>query len=452
MKIGWASRDFTPDRPGMALGQVYTRIARTALDPLTLTALAIEATDARDQAIIVSCDLGMVSDALQRAVRERLATRLPAVPPEKLILCATHTHTSLVIQEGWYTHPGGDVMTPHEGVVLVADRATEAAVEAWERRSPQTVRPAFGHAVVGHNRRMIYADGSSEMYGRTDRADFVCVEGSEDHSLDMLFAWDKDGRLTGILLVIPCPPQVDESLAVWSADYWHEVREELRARLGRHLPVVGLCAAAGDQSQRPLLYGREEEAMRQRRGVSERREIALRVADAVVRALACTGSVVGEIPFAHRVERLALATRRATPEDRAWATTEHERVSKVYDPNGWICRRLREIMASADSDPVVPFMTEIHALRLGEIAIATNPFELFLDYGLRIKARSPAAQTFVVQLASGTGWYLPTERAMRGRGYGGNLLVAPVGPEGGNALVAETLRMIQSLYQNPASR
>ena len=33
--------------------------------------------------------------------------------------------------------------------------------------------------------------------------------------------------------------------------------------------------------------------------------------------------------------------------------------------------------------------------------MATNPFELFLDYGLRIKARSEAPQTFIVQLACG---------------------------------------------------
>jgi len=35
---------------------------------------------------------------------------------------------------------------------------------------------------------------------------------------------------------------------------------------------------------------------------------------------------------------------------------------------------------------------------MGDVAITTNPFELFVDFGVQIKACSPALQTFVVQL------------------------------------------------------
>ena len=38
---------------------------------------------------------------------------------------------------------------------------------------------------------------------------------------------------------------------------------------------------------------------------------------------------------------------------------------------------------------------ELHVLRLGDVAIATNEFELYTDYGVQMKARSPAVQTFV---------------------------------------------------------
>ena len=37
---------------------------------------------------------------------------------------------------------------------------------------------------------------------------------------------------------------------------------------------------------------------------------------------------------------------------------------------------------------------EVHIIRIGDVVIATNPFELYLDYGMRIKGRSPAVQTF----------------------------------------------------------
>src|SRR5690606_1982771 len=42
---------------------------------------------------------------------------------------------------------------------------------------------------------------------------------------------------------------------------------------------------------------------------------------------------------------------------------------------------------------------EVHVVRLGEIAFATNPFEYYLDFGIQIKVRSPFVQTFLVQLA-----------------------------------------------------
>ena len=40
-------------------------------------------------------------------------------------------------------------------------------------------------------------------------------------------------------------------------------------------------------------------------------------------------------------------------------------------------------------------------LRIGDVVICTSTLELFTDYGVQMKARSPAAQTFVIQLVGG---------------------------------------------------
>jgi hypothetical protein len=74
---------------------------------------------------------------------------------------------------------------------------------------------------------------------------------------------------------------------------------------------------------------------------------------------------------------------------------------------------------------------EIHVLRIGDIVVCTNQFELFTDYGIRMQARSNALQTFVVQLAAGAGSYLPTEKAVKGGGYSAIVQSSLVGPEGG---------------------
>lgn len=95
-----------------------------------------------------------------------------------------------------------------------------------------------------------------------------------------------------------------------------------------------------------------------------------------------------------------------------------------------------------EGDPVHP--VELHVIRLGDAMIATSPFELFMDYGIRLKARSKAVLTLLVQLAGQDCGYLPTERAVRGGGYSAENY--RVGPEGGQLLVEETLKHINALF------
>ena len=443
--VGTATRDITPTRPALIQGQKHARIGQTALDPITVTAWAIG--DSTSHVVLVSCDLAIPSDGLYASVRGQLAERLSEITPEAVILTATHTHTSLVIEDGFYVHPGGDVMTPAECESWVSARIVDAVAEAWSSRCDRILGRAFGHAVVGHNRYAVYASGEAQMYGKTGRADFAHIGGYEDHSVDMLFAWEPDGRLCGLMLVIPCPSQVDEHLKEFSADYWHDVRVELRRRLGEDLSVLGLCGAAGDQSPHFLLYGDQEEEMRERRGISEREEIAQRVADAVDRALACT-SPDRDAPCAldHRWRRLELSPRRISQKERDWSASSLEEAVSKGDTESWWPTRLRRVVETFNGVlEAVPVPAEIHALRIGDLVLTTNPFELFLDYGLQIKARSPARQALVVQLA-GRNMYLPTARAVEAGSYGALPVVTPVGPEGGAELVEETLSLIADIY------
>ena len=444
IRLGTATRDITPTRPALIQGQKHVRLGQTALDPITVTAWAIGAPT--DHAILVSCDLAFPSDGLYSSVRAQLTVQQPEIDPAAVILLATHTHTSLVLEDGFYPHPGGDVMTAAECEALVATQIVDAVVAAWTSRQERILRRAFGHAVVGHNRYAVYASGEGQMYGKTGRDDFTHIGGYEDHGADMLFAWDADGHLTGVLLVLPCPSQVDEHLREFSADYWHEVRLELRQRLGKDLSVLALCGAAGDQSPHFLLYAEQEQEMRERRGLSERQEIAHRVADAVDRALDCTWPDDVPCILHHKWRHLELSPRRISQKERDWSAVALEESVSKGDTDSWWPTGLRRVVGTFDGlRESPPVATEIHALRIGDLVLTTNPFELFLDYALRIKARSPARQTLVVQLA-GRNMYLPTARAVEAGSYGALPVVTPVGPEGGAELVEETLALIADIY------
>jgi hypothetical protein len=87
-------------------------------------------------------------------------------------------------------------------------------------------------------------------------------------------------------------------------------------------------------------------------------------------------------------------------------------------------------------------------VKFGDIAFASNRFELFMDYQHRIQARSPFEQTFIVQLVTdvnGVGSYLATEKGVRNKGYSATPYCNQVSPKGGQELVEETLNMLNKL-------
>ncbi len=464
MLIGWSVADVTPPRPVVLRGQFHARISQHVQDPLTATALALESPGPdgdNEQAIMVSCDRVNVPSCIQERLTAELAPRLSGFEPDKLFLNATHTHTAPEIEEGIYPPQGPEVMTPTEYADLFVERVAEAVVEAWEGRTEGGLSWGYGQAVVGHNRRITYAGGVSKMYGRTDQADFECVEGYEDHGVDLLFTWDLRQRLTGIVINLACPSQVTEGESYVSADFWHEARQEVRKRLGDDVFILPQCGAAGDQSPHLLLHQRAEEEMRRRRGLTEREEIGRRIATAVDDVLPLARKEVHtDPPFRHTVESLRLPVRMVTAAEYEEARRQcDEWEAKQPDPQDVVAFSRRYVMlrrygkvvaryAAQQDNPV--YETEVHALRLGEVAMATNPFELFLDFGLRIKARCRALQTFVVQL-TGTGrntmsGYLPTARAVAAKSYGAEVADNVVGPTAGQVLVDRTVEMLNALW------
>jgi hypothetical protein len=452
--VGGATVSITPEEPVALSGQFHTRIARTVENPVTATAVALEARDGQkvvDQAIMVACDLVAIRGTIQDDLRKRLEGKLPGFDLEKLFLSATHTHTAPVMREGNYDIPKDGVMQPAEYVEFLLERLGQVVAEAWERRKPGGVSWALGHAVVGHNRRAVYADGTAKMYGATNTPGFRGLEGYEDHGVEMLFFWDREENPVALAINVACPSQEVESRSAVNADFWHEVRQSLRGRYGEDLCVLGWTGASGDQSPHLMFRKAAEERMRRLRGLTRTEEIARRIVAAVdFFNDTATTEIYTDVPMVHLVSDVELPVRKVTDEEIAGVKARIAELLRKTEPGSAGRRRLRwhravvERYESQDEKPAYPM--ELHVLRLGDAAVATNPFELYLDFGVAIKARSPAVQTFVIQLAGASGIYVPTSEAVRGGGYSAEIQSNLVGPEGGQVLVDRTVETIREAW------
>jgi hypothetical protein len=481
LHIGWAEVDITPQElPVYIAGQFCIRVSEGIADPIKATALVLESNG--EHVVFVSIDTVSISEPLRDTVREQLHEA--GLDPQKVILNATHTHEapnnrlwpSGVVRNFDKEKEGFDPgYKPAENYVkFAAARIAEAVSEAWQKRAPGGV--AFGqeYAVIGRNRRWVDTEGNSVMYGLNEKTaeKFDHIEGYEDHSLNILATYDADKNLTGVIINVPAPSQETEHLFEVSADYWCETRQELRARFGEKLFILPQCSAAGDLTPHLIFDKPAHERMLQLRGRSGRQEVAMRIAEAVDRVLPYLPSTIDPAPvLKHHYETLQLpmnSLSEADVEDARrnagewWAKYETERQKILDNPElqneprwyvpatqafnrfGWY----HDVIGRYEKSKTDPnYAAEVHILKLGDIAFATNPFEYYLDFGIQIKVKSPALQTFIVQLA-GSGTYVPSPRAAAGGGYGAVPASNPVGPEGGKVLAEYTLEKLNELMES----
>ncbi len=449
--VGGATVSITPDQPVALWGQMHTRISTGVESPVTATVLALESVDggvSLDQTVMVACDLVSIPRQALEKTRTKVAKRLPDFPIHKIVLSATHTHTGPVMTEGLYEIPADGVMQPTEYVDFFAERVAEAIEAGWNSRSRGKVSWGLSQAVIAQNRRTVYDDGTTAMYGATNRPNFYMIEGYEDHTVECLFFWDLEGKLIATSVNVACPSQEVEGGSAINADFWHQVRETLRASHGKDLHVLAWTGAGGDQSPHLMFRKQAEERMRNLRGISRLDEIARRIVNAWNEAYdGAQKDQHADVPLVHTVQEIVLPRREVLEREWLMAKSKIEDLSKQQGKgtllywHGGVVKRFERQLAGT----VEPYRMELHVIRLGEIAIATNPFELYTDYGIQMKARSPALQTFVIQLA-GPGTYLPSARAVQGGGYSAIAESNEVGPEGGRMLVEKTLEQIDTLW------
>ena len=386
-------------------GQFDPRVCETIRDDLEANILYVSSAEHR--IILANLDhLGVFSADYIEACTRSIAAKT-SVPAENVLIFSTHTHA------GPYAWDVGGNTINVAHLEKMRDALTSGAAEAVENAAPANASSAVGTALIGHNRRFCWSDGSHTMYGDPGRADFIGLEGPNDPSQAVLALTGCDGRYTAILHNNCAHSTCVGSGDFASADFPGEARQQIRSALNApSLPVLYMQGASGDTcpgagNREPRLSA--EELLR---------KSGTLLADETLRLL--EGARCVETPELS-IESLLVEVpvRLPTPEmldeaRRAAASPDTSRMARSRAEG-----QLRVVEEFGD-DPVE--RPTLHALRVGEFAAAFLPGELYCQFGLDIKRRSPFPITAVVQLTGAYRCgYLPTTYGFIGGGYSADL-------------------------------
>lgn len=489
MQIGWSEIDITPNERIKLAGQFYERVSEGIHSRISIVAMALSTE--YDQVVFCACDLACIYPNLMDLVRRNLIGpwRSGNGPDyKKVIVSATHTHNSYLYKStslyalpdnilGRYLPPSmkylpkvtaDGVLPESDALYFLADKISEAILDAWANRKEGYVMNAFGRAAVGMCKRVVYNDGRAKTLGETNISDFESLESGNDSGIELLFTFNDKKRCTGVVANVACPAQVMEHNSVISADYWGAVREFVRKRFGVKFKVLGLCGAAGDQYPKDLIRQTERVMT-----IGDSRDLQLRydsnccriagkrIANEIISAAEElydeNGSlkyIMSDTTIIHRVNAVKLPVRRVSSKEyedavevlREYIECFEKDGTYTYEDNADMHSYAGIIARYEYQQTMELYPVEMHTVRLGDVAFVTNGFELFLDYGNKIRARSPAKQTFISQLSCSSDGYLPTEKAEKGGHYSAYVSSGIVGHEGGDLLVRHTLEELRLLF------
>ena len=468
LKIGWSKKDITPYGRTVSLaGMGNMKVTSEIRDSIYVTALVIDGEN--DQFALVSCDFLNVPYFIMKEVREKLAD-LKGFNPENIIISAIHTHTAPYTDSSgpsklWGAYFDfsdefvGDIMNPREFSDSIVENITGAITDAWTNRAEGGVAFELAYPGVAFSRRSAYKDGSSIMYGGSGIKGFSGFEDASDPGVELMFTFDSGAKVTGVVANIACPSQAIELSLAISADYMGEARRLLKE--DHDIYLLGQIAPAGDQSPRDMLRQKWKKSSnyfsRDHHDDAHMKEMGRRLAEAIgLRMKAAAKSIEWALPVSAGCSHIDLPLFEVTQE-------QYDEAKVIYDALNLVLSQSNNVFTKEQRQIYMKYAgiynryhlqqrsdklsIEIVALRIGDAAFISNPFELYTTYGMQIKGLSAADQTFCVQLANGNSGYLPSQRAVDGGSYGAQPYSCLVGPEGGDELVEKSLEIINKLFE-----
>jgi neutral ceramidase len=418
LRAGAYAQDITPVKfPISVNGGMTDRLATKVHDRLHARCLVLD--DGTTKIAIVVCDSCMIPREVTDPAK-KMAAKLTGIPPDRILISATHTHTAPTVSGVFQSEPDAAYQK------YLAEKIAAGIEKAHRQLTPAKIGWGVGKddAQV-FNRRWKIKPGSmlaQDPFGNTtDRvkmnpgylhADIIEPAGPVDPDVSFVSVQSTDGKAIAFLAnyslhYVGGVPEL-------SADYFAMFAERMATHLDATPPsppsqggarggdFVGILSNGTSGNINNVNFGKAGPGKRQQG------EQARVVSESVAKAAFDAYKKIKHhdwIPIKMAQKEIELGVRRPSAEEvRAALDRLDEMDGKALTKMPEIYARETLLMAKYPAKvPVI-----LQAIRIGDLGIVANPCETFVEIGLDIKQKSPLKHTFTIELANGYNGYLPT--------------------------------------------
>jgi hypothetical protein len=432
LQAGAAIIDVTPQKSMFLHGYPHVeRISEGVHDRLYASALVID--NGETQIGFCAADIIFMTREIAADVRNRVYEQT-AIQKQNLMLSASHTHSGPVIFSDIFYDPVVPKADP-EYISYLVDKLVQVCVEAFQNKRvcKIAITTADGSG-VGGNRR-----------SKTDAVDpEVPVIVLKDAETDKIFA----------LSTIYCmhPTVLHEDSKLCSADFPGYTREYIKRELGEDVISLYHTGPAGNQSPRHFIKSNTfDEAKRLGFILGERIVESVKQLDDrrfkewVALSVRLSKVILPKKKFMslkNAEMKVAMVKNKLDEMRRSNAPASQIRTVEVDWFGAEENKQLAEMAANGELEQVYQSVlpAEIDVIGIGDNYFAFLPGEMFVEYSLMIKEKSPA-RIFVASLSNGVlAGYIVTEEAEQEGGYEASNSIFPA--KSGRVMVDEVLAML----------
>lgn len=454
MEVGAGMVEITPSVGFPLYG--YPPVESTGVkDPLYAKVLVFK--QGEIQGALLICNLLGIPRGLSRIVREK-ASEQTGIPFQNISISATHTHTSPGITEDFNDY----VLRESSGELTEEDQKsyftylingmTEAIISAYNNRKNTEVISGIGNAPgISFNRRYLMTDGRVRFNPGKLNTKIVRPAGPVDSDVHFILFRPVGQTSLSVSLTVFASHYVRGGTE-FSSDYPFYLQERLKEIFGeQHTSVFGL-GACGNVNTVDLNNDAEDPNIKVEK-------FGNNLADAVETALPNAKEGIPSLEIVSKTIYLPL--QDYTKEELRWSK---EDTIPLYPERAFLTKRRRlkisewgvqppleqlrlheAIPPTASGEPwYLP--VEIHVFKLdSKTAIVTMPGELFTEFGIDLKKRSPFSNTMLIELANADIAYIPTLQGFKEGGY--EAINSRLAPGSGEKMIDSAVELLKILKQ-----